>query len=50
MLPEIREWCLREIAKVEGYGREAYETVPDAKLAAGVLHAWTDYCRDKGLL
>lgn len=47
---EQRDWCLSEICKVEGYCRENYETAPDPQLARGVINAWTDYCRDKGLL
>lgn len=50
MTPKQREWCLSEIASVEGYVRGDYESVPDRELARGVLSAWTDYCRDKGLL
>lgn len=45
-----REWCLAEIDKVEGYARAQYEDVADRHVAGGVLDAWTDYCRDKGLL
>jgi hypothetical protein len=45
-----REWCLSEIAKVEGYDREDYAGDADRHVARGVLDAWTDYCRDKGLL
>jgi hypothetical protein len=50
MTPEQREWCLAEIDSVEGYRRADYEDVPDSQLARGVLDAWRDYCRDKGLL
>ena len=45
-----REWCLDEIGQVEGYRRSEHEQDSDADLASTVLHAWTDYCRDKGLL
>lgn len=45
-----REWCLSEIDRVEGYRREDYTTVEDAALAGGVLDAWRDFARDKGLL
>jgi hypothetical protein len=45
-----REWCLSEIDSVEGYRRKEYETETDKDLARGVLHAWVDFCRDKGLL
>lgn len=50
MTPEQREWCLNEIASVEGYDRKDYEPCGDAEMASGVLGAWVDYCRDKGLL
>lgn len=50
MTPDQREYCLREIERVEGYRRSDYEAANDALLALGVLDAWTDYCRDKGLL
>ena len=48
--PAHREACLVEIDMVEGYDRKDYEQEEDAGLARGVIHAWTDYCRDKGLL
>ena len=44
-----REECLREVARVEGYERKDYETASDADLARGVIHAWTDHCRDLGM-
>jgi hypothetical protein len=50
MTAKQREECLEEIASVEGYDRKDYETESDANLARGVLHAWTSYCHDKGLL
>ena len=50
MSPAEREGCLQEIAKVEGYERKHYETATDQMLARGVLSAWTDAARDKGLL
>ena len=50
MTPEQRDWCLSEIESVEGYDRADYESSDDADLARGVLDAWQDYCRDKGLL
>jgi hypothetical protein len=50
MTPAQREECLAEIGSVEGYDRNDYEGVDDASLARGVLHAWTDFCRDTGLL
>lgn len=45
-----REWCLGQIDSVEGYERSQYEGDADRHVARGVLDAWTDYCRDKGLL
>lgn len=45
-----RDWCLDEIAAVEGYERADYEGEDDRILALTTLSAWTDYCRDKGLL
>lgn len=50
MTPEQREECLSEIGRVEGYDRRDYEKRDDSQLANGVLCAWTDYCRDKGLM
>jgi len=47
---EAREWCLDQIASVEGYERSHYKDEADRHVARGVLDAWTDYCRDKGLL
>ncbi len=44
-----RAWCLDEIAGIEGYSRSDYETQPDSAIARGVLNAWRDYCRDKGI-
>lgn len=50
MTPEQREWCLDEISGVEGYNRLEWFGSDDKTLAKGVLSAWADYCRDKGLL
>lgn len=50
MTPEQREWCLQEIGRVEGCDRADYENGSDAEVAAGVLTAWREYCRNKGLL
>lgn len=50
MTPEQREACLSEIDRVEGHSRDHYQGADDATLASGVLSAWTDFCRDKGLL
>ena len=49
MTVDQREWCLTQVASVEGHSREDYEGKTDAELARGVLSAWMDYCRDKGL-
>lgn len=49
MTPAEREWCKHEIVSVEGYSDDRAEG-SDADVARTVLHAWTDYCRDKGLL
>lgn len=45
-----RIWCLEEIAAVEGYDAAQYSMSSDKELGAAVLSAWTDYCRDKGLM
>lgn len=50
MTKEQREWCLNEIDQIEGYSRQHYEACSDDLLANGVLSAWVDYCRDKGLM
>jgi hypothetical protein len=50
MTPSQREWCLAEIERVEGWQRADYADADDAMLARGVIAAWTDYCRDKGLI
>lgn len=47
---DAREWCLDQIGQVEGFERGAYEDMADRDVARGVLDAWQDYCRDKGLL
>lgn len=47
---EQREWCLHEIGSIEGHTREDHEGSNDADLCRAVLSAWTDYCRDKGLM
>lgn len=49
MTPAEREYCKREIASVEGYSESDAEG-SDADVANTVLHAWQDFCRDKGLL
>lgn len=50
MTAEQKNWCLDEIGSVEGYDRLDYEFYQDQDLAHTVLRAWTDYCRDKGML
>lgn len=50
MTPEQREWCLREIAAVEGHERRNHEGGNDARLSSALLNAWMDHCQDKGLL
>lgn len=45
-----REWCLNEIASVEGHERQDYESHNDSELGRAVISAWRDYCRDKGLM
>lgn len=50
MTAEQREWCLAEIAAVEGWRREDWIAASDADLASAVVNAWQDYCRDKGLM
>lgn len=49
MSEQQRAWCLTEIGSFEG--QPTFEvTDSDADVARGVLSAWTDYARDKGLL
>jgi hypothetical protein len=50
MTPAQREVCLDEIGRVEGHDRKDYEGDTDQNIARGVLQAWLDFCRDKGLL
>jgi hypothetical protein len=50
MTLEQREYCLAEIDSVEGWKRVDHEADGDSDLAAATLHAWTDFCRDKGLI
>lgn len=42
--------CFAEIDKVEGYSSADLAAGTDWQIANGVLCAWTDYARDKGLL
>lgn len=49
MSEQRRAWCLTEIGSFEG--QRSFETTDsDADVARGVLDAWVDYARDKGLL
>ena len=51
MSPEQREECIQEVIYCsEGSNRTDYEALSDQDLARGVLYAWADYARDKGLL
>jgi hypothetical protein len=50
MTPDQREYCLEQISRVEGHRREDHADDGDSDLARATLGAWTDYCRDKGLL
>ena len=50
MTQDQRMRCLSEIGRVEGYEVADYTYATDASLAGGVLSAWTDYARDKGLI
>lgn len=50
MTAEQREYCLSQIDQIEGYSRAEYASTSDPDLAHGVLSAWVDYCRDKGVL
>lgn len=50
MNQEQRNWCLGQINKVEGYDALSCAGLSDKWLAWEVLRAWTDYCRDKGLM
>jgi hypothetical protein len=47
---EQRAACLSEIGAIEGYRAEDYSDASDVDLARAVLDAWTDFCRDKGML
>lgn len=50
LTPQQREYCLTEIDRVEGHSRKDHEDDSHADLARATIDAWTDYCRDKGLL
>lgn len=50
MTVEQRLWCVDQIRQVEGRVAIEYADLPDALLAGEVLVAWTDYCKDKGLI
>ena len=46
---EQHKYCHDQIVAVEGYSDSDTEG-SDADVANSVLRAWTDYCRDKGIL
>ena len=48
MTEKQREYCLSEIASVEGFDRTKHHGDDDWHLASTTLTAWRDYCRDKG--
>jgi hypothetical protein len=43
-------WCVAQIESVEGHSADGHEPLTDRDLASGVLEAWADFARDKGLL
>lgn len=43
-----RNYCINQIKMVEGF--DYTEHLSDMDLARTVLDAWTDYCRNQGLL
>jgi len=49
LTPEQRKYCHDQIVAVEGYD-ESDAQGSDADVASTVLRAWTDFCRDKGML
>lgn len=49
LTPEQRKYCHDQIVAVEGYS-ESDTAHDDVELCRTVLHAWTDYCRDKRIL
>jgi hypothetical protein len=49
MTPDERAWCSDQIASVEGHEAPPADW-SDVDVARGVLSAWMDYCRDKGML
>lgn len=49
MTGDERAWCSDQIASVEGHEAPPADW-SDVDVARGVLSAWMDYCRDKGLL
>ena len=50
LTPGQREACLSELHRVEGYNRTDYAEATDQELCRGVLYAWVDFCREKGLM
>lgn len=49
LTPGQRKYCRDQIVAVEGYD-ESDAQGSDADVADTVLRAWTDFCRDKGML
>lgn len=54
MTPEQRTWCIDQIRSAGDATDQPTDdelaTMGDAELARGVIFAWRDYARDKGLL
>jgi hypothetical protein len=50
MTMDQRAWCVAQIESVEGHKADGHEPLTDSDLASGVLEAWADFARDKGLL
>lgn len=52
MTPEQRQWCMNEIRSVGDSTSQPdnFDNHTDADLGRDTIHAWADYCRDKGLL
>lgn len=48
LTPEQREWCLKQLDRVEGYGRDGFKDNDDMWLCRTVLNAWADFAKDKG--
>ena len=50
MTKEQREECLRQIDSAEGYEASEHANESDRDLSRTVIGAWTEYCRDQGLI